>query len=150
MAILPMPTTQFLYIDGKPDINKELVVNNTVNIAAQYYPLPNHIIFEMRKLGHSTLGETIVDTRQKNRIKLNIDLGLKETVYVLTHEIIHLSQITTGQLTIGRNGSVIWDHGYVVDKNRLSNLSYQQYMELPWEADVVKKQQFLLEKLHKK
>lgn len=145
-----MPTTQFLYIDGKPNANKELVINNTISIAAEYYPLPQHIIFEMRKLGHSVFGETIVDARQKNRIKLNIDLGLRETVYVLTHEVIHLSQITTGQLAMGRNGSVIWDHGYIVDKNKLSKLSYKQYMELPWEADVVKKQQFLLEKLHKK
>jgi hypothetical protein len=150
VAILPMPTTQFLYIDGKPNANKELVINNTISIAAEYYPLPQHIIFEMRKLGHSVFGETIVDARQKNRIKLNIDLGLRETVYVLTHEVIHLSQITTGQLAMGRNGSVIWDHGYIVDKNKLSKLSYKQYMELPWEADVVKKQQFLLEKLHKK
>lgn len=142
-------TTNFIYVDGHPDKSKETVINKTINIASKLYTLPTIVIFEMRKLGHSVFGETIVDPRQKNRIKLNVELGISETVYVLTHELIHLHQITTGQLQIGKNGSLIWDHGYKVEKNRLENLSYSEYMQLPWEADVVKKQQVLLENLLK-
>jgi len=141
---------KFLYIDGRFDSNKEIVLNKVVNVAKQHFKLPDKIIFEMRKLGFSTYGETIVDPRYKNRIKLNIDLGINETVYVLTHEIIHLSQITTGQLAMGRNGSYVWDFGYEIPKHKVYNLSYAEYLQLPWEADVVKKQQFFLEKLLKK
>lgn len=146
MVKSPMQT-KFLYIDGTKSLQKEVLINKVVNIASIDFSLPECIIFEMRKLGPSTYGQTIVDPRQKNRILLNIDLGLHETVFVLTHEIIHLHQITTGQLTIGKNGSLIWDHHYQVDKNRLNSLSYIEYSQLPWEIDVVKKQQVLLEKL---
>ncbi len=142
-----MPITKFMYIDGKSDTNKETVLTRVVDVTSVHYTLPDIVLLEFRKLGHSTYGETVLDLRNKNKIILNIGLGIRETVYVLTHELIHLSQITTGQLALGRNGSIIWDYGYKVDKNRLNNLTYKEYCELPWEADVVKKQQFLLEKL---
>lgn len=142
-------TIKFVYVDGCGDTKKELLLSKVFEFAKRYYPLPQTIIIEMRKLGKSTFGETLVDPSRKNIIKLNVDLGIKESIYVLTHELIHLSQITSGQLTVSRKSELVWDHSYKISKEKLEKLSFDEYQQLPWELDVAKKQQILLEILLK-
>lgn len=140
---------KFVYVDGSGDHKKELLLTKVCELAKRYYALPKIIIIEMRKLGKSMFGETVVDPLHKNVIKLNVDLNIRESIYVLTHELIHLSQITCGQLSVSRKSELVWNHSYKISKDKLSKLSYDEYQQLPWEVDVVKKQQVLLDILLK-
>ncbi|NBO23203.1 hypothetical protein EBU94_07700 [bacterium] len=139
----------FKYIDGKSDTNKNRMIEKVCKFVGIYYPLPNLVTIEMRKLGKSIFGETVLNSRIKNLIKLNIELNIKDTIHVLTHELIHLSQITTGQLSISQNSELVWEHRHKVSQHQLQKMKYVDYQQLPWEQDVVKKQQFLLELLLK-
>ena len=97
----------------------------------------------------NVLGDTVLDLRLQNKIRLNSKLSVKEAVYVLSHELIHLAQIHTGQLKFNKNGNYVWNNRQYMNLAKLKTLSYSEYQQLPWEQDVVEKQQNLLENLLK-
>lgn len=128
------------------DYKREYVTNRLCNYMGYLLDLPEQIEIEFCKLGKSGYGETVLDPKYKNKIKLNCELSLKESLIVLVHELIHLEQIKQGRLAISRSGQIVWEKRLynVLDPQKLA---YKDYENQPWEQDVAKKQQFLLEKV---
>jgi hypothetical protein len=137
------------YVNTAYDTNKEKVLSVLCNNAKEHIELPNKVYIQISKLEPNVLGDTVLDFRLQNKIRLNSILNIKESVYVLSHELIHLSQIHIGQLKIHKNGNYIWENRQYMNLSKLKQLSFLEYQQLPWELDVAKKQQKLLENLLK-
>lgn len=98
--------------------------------------LPNTIQVEYKRLSDSTYGELSLHSKFRNRVVINSILETHELITPLIHELIHVHQIHTGQLDIRRDSVYIWNkRTYHVE----NNMSYKQYLELPWETDVTEK-----------
>lgn len=136
-----------VFPDTSHDINKEKLCNIVVSKCASLIKLPNKIVLEFRKLHDSVYGEAILNS--KDRIRLNVGLSLQETVLVLVHELIHISQIHVGQLTFSKKGDYIWENKVYCNVASIKTMAYKTYTQLPWELDVAKKQQNLLKLLLK-
>lgn len=138
---------RFHYYKGvTPDSQKEKVATYVCNQLREHLDLPETIEIEFVQLGPSNYGETIVDYRYPNRMRINLDLSLNDIVIPLVHELIHLEQIKQGRLTNNRFGDIIWENKtYKVPKNQ----SYNDYLDQPWEQDVSNKQQNVLKNLFK-
>lgn len=119
------------------DDSTKILVERIVSIISNIIELPNEIQIEFRKLDKNAYGETSLNPRYKNRITINSDLDITEIIYPLIHELIHVHQIHTNKLLVRPNNTYFWnDKRYHVDKN----LTYESYINLPWEADVIEKQ----------
>lgn len=126
------------------DNKKERLVCKIVERASLSLQLPNTVEVEFQSLGPSAYGETDII---RKRITINSDLELNDIVLPLIHELIHLEQIETGRLAKSRQGTYVWE-GAVYRVNPAKML-YSDYNKLPWELDVAKKQQNILDKLLK-
>ena len=133
----------------KQDKQKEILIQQICLLASHKLVLPDKIIIINQNLGHHVLGETLLDGVNSNKIKLNTTLGLKETIVVLSHELIHLAQIAEKRLTFNKKGDFLWDKRVCCNYATIKSLDYNTYLQLPWELDVVKKQQNLLDYLLK-
>jgi len=138
---------RFYYYKGvSPDVQKEKVATYVCNRLREHLDLPDIIEVEFIQLGPSTYGETVIDFRYPGRIRVNLDLSLTDIVIPIVHELLHLEQIKQNRLTNNRFGDILWENTvYKVKKN----LSYRDYLALPWEEDVAKKQQKVLKNLLK-
>jgi len=137
-------STKFIYkSDIKHSKNFELLIVKIIEIVRKIYVLPEHIEIQFENMGGSIYGMTMLDPRFPNRIRLNQDLHETEIVIPLTHELLHLNQIYTNRLQTRSGGRILWDNEfYKVDSLKLT---YNDYLNLPWEYDVSIKQQKLLE-----
>jgi hypothetical protein len=127
------------------DSDKQKLVTNIINQIAEIIQLPDHIQIEFKQMGPSSYGETIVSPSLIKRIILNSDLSAKELFYPTIHELIHVSQIFTGKLSISRTGVYVWENKtYPVDPLKMS---YKDYQQLPWERDAHEQQMILGKKL---
>ncbi len=138
---------RFYYYRGEsPDSQREKVASYVCNRLRDYLDLPDTIEIEFVHLGPSNYGETLIDYRKPNRIRINLDLSINDIVIPLTHELLHLEQIKQGRLTNTRSGDILWENQVYKVKQ---SLSYKDYLALPWEEDVAKKQQKVLKNLVK-
>lgn len=144
-----MLVVHFNYVNSYIDTNKEKILTVVCQKAKDLLQLPDKIYIQITKLEQNVLGDTVLDLRLQNKIRLNSTLSVKESVYVLSHELIHLAQIHTGQLKFNKNGNYVWNNRQYMNLAKLKTLSYPEYQQLPWEQDVVEKQQNLLENLLK-
>lgn len=127
----------------KPHNNYNLLCEKVIALVRQIYNLPDTIEIQYEDMGHSVYGMTMLDPRFPNRIRLNQTLSLEEFILPLTHELLHLNQTFTNKLQSRPGGRILYENEiYKVDTLKLS---YQDYQQLPWELDVAKKQQKLLE-----
>lgn len=135
---------KFIYIgDSKPNSITEKFITKVVNLLQQILVLPNYIEFQFEDIGNTVYGMTMLDPRFPNRIRLNKNLTLEEIILPLTHELVHLHQIYTNRLQTRSGGRILWD-GQIFKVDSL-NISYEDYLTLPWEEDATKKQVKLLE-----
>lgn len=131
------------FILGTKDQQK--VVVSIINKISNLIPLPVQIIVEFKSMGLSSYGETILSPTNKNSIILNSQLTLRELFYPTIHELVHVSQIHTGRLSISRTGVFVWENKtYPVDPLKMS---YREYQKLPWEVDAHEQQMILGRKL---
>lgn len=137
-----MPSLTFLYTGIEKNTNNEKVLIKMVNKLAQKLPLPIKFEIEFTLMKPNAYAETLINPRF-NRIKLNADLGIKESIIVLTHELIHLSQLFTKKLQYKTNNIVIWENK-LYDLTDATKLSYEEYQQLPWELDVAAREKDLL------
>lgn len=144
-----MLVVHFNYVNSYIDTNKEKILTVVCKKAKNLLQLPDKIYIQITKMEQNVLGDTVLDLRLQNKIRLNSTLSVKEAVYVLSHELIHLAQIHTGQLKFNKNGNYVWNNRQYMNLAKLKTLSYSEYQQLPWEQDVVEKQQNLLENLLK-
>jgi hypothetical protein len=105
-------------------------------LVSEQLDLPDKVQIEYKKLSDSTYGETSLNPRFRNRVTINSLLSSSELIQPLIHELIHLHQIHTNKLEIRRDGVFVWC-GKKYDVNK--TLSYQEYLDLPWENDVINK-----------
>jgi hypothetical protein len=132
------------YIHNKKfDVSKHIqLTDKVIELVDKLYVLPNEIEIVFESLGKNVHGMTMLDTRYNNRIRLNIDLSIEEYIIPLTHELLHLHQLFTNRLQPKLRGKILFDNMlYKVDS---LNMSYEDYMNLPWEQDVAEKQRKLL------
>jgi hypothetical protein len=135
---------KFIYSSDKYDRNRELVVENVFRIVSSIIEIPDSIEVEFRLLSQSIYGETLIDNRYKNRIRLQESLSPKEVIVPLIHELLHLNQTYTGKLSGRRDGSFLWNSKvYYAPKIP----TVQEWSKLPWEIDVAEKENFILEQV---
>jgi hypothetical protein len=138
---------EFVLHDKEIDDFTKQTILRVCQLVSEQLELPNTIQIEYKRLSDSTYGETSLNPRFKNRVTINSLLSCSELIQPLIHELIHLHQIHTKQLEIRRDGIYIWrNKKYIVDKS----LSYKQYLELPWENDVINKIKIIKEIIQKK
>ena len=143
-------SVKFVYSKGlKFDKNKEQLLDKVITNIREILLLPETIIIEFNNLQQNNYGETVLNTTVQNRIKLQYSLSYKESIFVLSHELVHLSQIQCGQLSYTKNGDYLWEGIKYCNCVELKTMPYEAYQQLPWELDVVKKQQKILDHLLK-
>lgn len=123
-----------------------VVLTSVCMLVGQCISLPEKIEIEFSNLNESTYAELVLNTRYKNRIKINNKLSVKECINVLIHELLHLQQLHEGRLMVSSQGDYIWNKKSYSAKN-IKNLTYKEYNTLPWELDVAQKQQKILKKI---
>ena len=136
---------RFIYSNDQYDVDRERVATNVVYLARHFIEIPKQIEIEFKNLSKQMYGETLLDPRFKNRVRLQDGLSKKEIIVPLVHELLHLEQIHIGVLVAHRNGICSW-------RGKMYNLLERQYKHnewatLPWEQDVANKQQDLLAKI---
>lgn len=137
---------KFIYRKGNYSSSREQVITRVCIYAALFIELPEEIEIELEPMGDSIYGETVLDPRFNKRIRINLNLSLKELVAPVIHELIHLHQIYKGRLAARRDGSYLWE-GKVYNGTDISKMSYKDYKTLPWEEEAHKKQEELLEQI---
>lgn len=134
---------KYVFPDTLPDINKEKLCTISIQKIKTKLELPYSLIIEFRKLHPSTYG--LATLNSKNIIQLNESLGYKETIIVLVHELCHVEQIHKGILRFSRKNEIVYNNKVYGTESTIKALKYSEYQKLPWELDVVKKQQSLLD-----
>jgi hypothetical protein len=134
------------FVTSTQDDIKLKLVSNICTLVSKHIQLPDHIEVEFKKMELSSYGETIVDPRRLiKRIVLNSDLTAKELFYPTIHELVHVSQMYVGKLSMSRTGVYVWENKtYPIDPLKMT---YKDYKQLPWERDAHEQQIILGKKL---
>jgi len=131
--------------NSQPDIAKASVAERLCQAASLCINLPDYVEVHFANLGPGTYGEAILKPGINRVITVNLDLTVREIIYPITHELIHLSQMYEGKLAVSRTGLYVWEgKTYKVDPHKIS---YKEYINLPWEADVQSRQKILIEQI---
>ncbi len=131
--------------NSQPDIAKAKVAERLCQAASLCLNLPDYIEIHFANLGPGVYGEAVLKPGINRVITVNLDLTVKEIIYPITHELIHLSQMYEGKLAVSRTGLYVWEgKTYKVDPHKIS---YKEYMQLPWEYDVTTRQKKLIEQI---
>ena len=143
----PCSKIKFIYIGTEYSVAREVVVERIASILSTIIELPKNIEVEFRSLPESVYGETLIDNRYKNRIRLQESLSPKEVIVPLIHELLHLNQTYTGKLSGRRDGTFLWNKK-VYQSPKTPTI--QEWSKLPWEIDVAEREvQILAEVLNK-
>ena len=131
--------------NSQPDIAKATVAERLCQAASLYINLPDYIEVRFAHMGPNAYGEAILKPGINRVITINLELSINEIIYPITHELIHLNQMYEGKLAISRTGMYVWEgKTYQVDP---AKISYKEYINLPWEADVTLRQKKLIEQI---
>lgn len=141
-----------IFISEKQINNKsKILIKRICELLRENLELPKEIQIEFKELEENVYAETSLNPRYNNRITLNSKLEINDIMKPLIHELIHLEQINKGKLAKRRDGSYLYE-GKIY--NIKPNMTYKDYLDLPWEADVLVKEKILyktiLDKLGKK
>jgi predicted metallopeptidase len=133
----------FIYQAEGKSLQREAVAIKLCEAVSKIIVLPENIEIEFALLNPSVYGETIINSRFKNRVRLNNTLTAKEIIPALVHELIHLNQTHTGLLSMTRDGRYIWKNK-IYKTPHVGQLTFNEHSQLPWEIDVAQKQQKIL------
>lgn len=131
------------FIDENHNLKKETVIKNVINFLKDYLLLPNHLTIEFRKLSPHFYAETNLNLSNSRTVILNCMLSEKEIITPLIHELIHIDQIENKKLLVYKNGDVCW-LGKRFDVEYIKRCTYAEYQNLPWENEVLERQENLL------
>lgn len=137
--------TTFIYKDDIYIAEREKIASYVCYEIAKILRLPDEIQIEFAETGDLIYGETFVDPRFKNRIRIKSTVEPVEMIQILTHELIHVHQTHVGRLQALPHNIFIWDNKQYVFDTR--SLTFEEQQKLPWEIDVVNKQQNILREL---
>ncbi len=134
----------FIYQSEDKCLQREAVAIKLCEAVSSIIEIPETIEIEFANLNPSVYGETVLDPRFKNRIRINNTLTAKEIIPALTHELIHINQTHTGLLSVLRDGTYVWNNKkYKFPHAR--DLTVNEHANLPWEVDVTQRQQKILD-----
>jgi len=137
-----IPLVRFSYLSDDYYEAREIVCAKLTEAVANIIDLPKEIVIQFANLGDSVYGNTSVEFRFRNRVRINNGLTITELPGPLVHELIHVNQIHLGLLR-AQTGVIFWhNRQYRIDPN----MSYKQHRELPWEMDVLDRQEQVLKK----
>lgn len=131
----------YFYQGKNQSIEFEAIINNLVPAIAKIIDLPSIIDVCIYDLGKSVYGG--IDLIYPNRLGINYNLPYDTVPIILTHELIHVHQKYTKQLKITRKKEFYW-HGVLITNKDIESISYEEYINLPWELDAYNKQQKIL------
>lgn len=135
---------RFIYDYSSYDLDREVVIEKICTFLSDKLTLPKELQIKFSNLGHNAYGVLSLDFRFKNRITINGILRANEVPQVIVHELLHIDQVENGLLSVTRLGDYVWKKRTFFVKN-MENLTYEQYLQLPWELDVANKQQKMLQ-----
>lgn len=135
---------RFNFIDNPSSLQKIKVLENVFSVLYNHLTLPNELLVELRNMGPFSYGETKLDHKSKKTIVLNDSLNSKEIILPFIHELIHIDQIENKKLDMYKNGDIYWE-GKKYSNSYVKRCTYKEYLKLPWEQEVVKKQKQLLQ-----
>lgn len=137
---------RFIYSSDVQDKTKEIFIENvcSIVIATASLKLPNYLEIEFVQLEDGVYAETMLDPRFKNRIRLSDRID--DLLEPLLHELIHVSQVTSGHLVTYRNGVHAWK-GQMYFLKPLCEMTDEEYLNLPWEKDVENTLPLLLDRI---
>lgn len=116
------------------------VTTHFCSLAARVLELPASAQFTLRKLD-SGWGNTVLGGRFSGTVVLHSELTPHEAVLILSHELIHLNQMHRGDLCGTATGAITWRGTVYTDT---ASLDYGSYLELPWEEEAHRQQEWLL------
>lgn len=125
----------FIYSDIEQDTIKESVLNDIFKKVSSKIVLPENIEIEFKNLGKTIYAETLLDHRYKTRVRLNAVLSVKELFRPFIHELVHLNQTHSGKLGVYRNGTPMWEGKPYITSKPISELTYKEHSQLPWEQE---------------
>ncbi len=130
---------------SEPDIAKAQVATKLCQASSMFIKLPDYIEILFVDMEDSVYGEAILSNGISRKIMINNSLSLNEIIYPITHELLHLNQLYEGRLSASRTGVYVWEGmTYKID---IHKISYTEYMNLPWEIDVLERQKTLIEQI---
>ena len=136
-----MPVTvRYFYQNTKIDKVREVMIDKLTNTVSKLIELPDTIEVCIYKLDDNVYGG--IDKYITNRLGLNSNLTLEEIPKILVHELIHVHQRHTSQLSIKHNTYYWLGIPY---HNLDTNLTFEEYKNTPWEMDVENKQTKVLQ-----
>lgn len=136
--------------DKQINYKAKILINRIIELLHENLELPNEIQIEFKELDENVYAETSLNPRYNNRITLNTKLEINDIIKPLIHELVHLEQINKGRLSKRRDGSYLYEGKVYKIK---PDISYDDYLNLPWENEVVIRQpvlyKMILDKLGK-
>ncbi len=126
---------EFFYKNNVRLPEHELVTKNLCIYTNKVISIPTNISVEFVPLDMHVYGETVLT---ENRFRINNTLSHKEIVKPVIHELLHLHQKHMGKLRVMRDGTFIWNNKHYRKEN-IYLLGQKEYENLPWEQDVRKK-----------
>lgn len=133
---------KFFYKNNQYSHNHEVVITSFANAISKVIELPDTLEVCLYPLEENVYGG--IDKIRVNRIGINFKIPLEDIPKVLTHELIHVHQKHKGKFKVTHDGTCYW-HGIPHTKKSPDEMTYDEYRNLPWEVDVEKKQQSVLE-----
>lgn len=131
----------YFYQGKNQNVEFETIINSLVPAIAKIIELPSIIDVCIYDLGKSVYGG--IDLIYPNRLGINYNLPYDALPIIITHELIHVHQKYTKQLKITRKKEFYW-HGVFITSKDVESISYEEYINLPWELDANNKQQKIL------
>jgi len=129
------------------DDSKKALIQEICDSVSTIISLPNSVEIVIRTVNKSIHG--FLDVNAINKIHLSSELLLPDIPIVLVHELIHLHQKHIGDLQGAGHHAIFWKNK-AYTKPDYSKMSLQEYNTYPWEADVVKKQQEIMDQISHK
>ena len=123
------------------DVDAKMVksqVNRSLEYLDIHEPVHLYIVFSERMpkyLKGLTFSVRSVDSVQLIRVRINASLDVKQRINVLAHEMMHVRQYLSGDLTVV-NGKKIW-------KGKAYPFAHRDLRKLPWEAEAYRHDQYL-------
>ena len=133
----------FFYKNNQHSYKHEVIITSFSNAVSKVISLPDNIEICLYPLDNNVYGG--IDRVRVNRIGINYNIPIMTLPKILTHELIHVNQKHTGLLRIGIDGMCYWRN--IPYTNKLpEDMSYDEYQNLPWELDVIHRQQEVFKK----
>ena len=123
------------------------IVKSICLATAELIDLPENLTVEFVNMAKNQYADSSLDNTNTNLIRMSLSLTINDLMIPLVHELIHVNQMHEGKLMITEDGIFIWD--MKTYELIIADLPYEEYLMLPWEADVRHRQPKLLQELLK-